>query len=109
MHVIEIKDGELLAEITEQAAALGITNAAIVALIGAADTFTISTMPVHDAAEDIVTSYQMPAEMHGTGEIRDGKPHVHATMAVQGDRAIAGHLHQAWIGHWFARAYVIAE
>jgi hypothetical protein len=28
-------------------------------------------------------------------------------MAVQGDRAVAGHLHKAQIGTFFARAYVI--
>jgi uncharacterized protein len=33
--------------------------------------------------------------MTATGEIVDGRPHVHAVMAVQVDRAIAGHLHKA--------------
>jgi hypothetical protein len=28
-------------------------------------------------------------------------------MAIQGDRAVAGHLHRAQIGTWFAHAYVI--
>jgi hypothetical protein len=42
------------------------------------------------------------------GEIVDGKVHVHAVMAVEGDRAIAGHLHAAEIGTWFARAYVMS-
>ncbi len=39
-------------------------------------------------------------------EIVDVKPRIHAVMAVEGDRGIAGHLHQAQIGTWFARAYV---
>jgi predicted DNA-binding protein with PD1-like motif len=30
--------------------------------------------------------------MTATGEIIDGKPHIHAVMAIQGDRAAAGHL-----------------
>ncbi|MVU83472.1 DUF296 domain-containing protein [Nocardia sp. ET3-3] len=107
MHVFEIKSAELLAEIKQQADTAGITNGAIVSLIGAVDSFTISTMPVHDASADIISTYNMPAEMHGTGEIRDGVVHVHATMAVQGDRGIAGHLHSAQVGHWFARAYVL--
>ncbi|WP_327113446.1 hypothetical protein OHB12_31590 [Nocardia sp. NBC_01730] len=55
-------------------------------------------MPADDAAQDIST-YALPAEMHGSGEIRVGKAHIHATMAVQGDRAIAGHVHEAHIGH----------
>ena len=47
--------------------------------------------------------------MTATGEIVDGKPHIHAVMAVQGDRTIGGHLHQAHIHTSFARAYVIAS
>jgi len=45
--------------------------------------------------------------MTATGEIVDGKPHIHAVMAVQGDRAIAGHLHKAQLDTSFARAYLI--
>ena len=45
--------------------------------------------------------------MTATGEIVGGKPHVHAVLAVEGDRAIAGHLHSAQIGTWFARAYLL--
>ena len=51
----------------------------------------------------------LPAEMTATGEIVDGKPHIHAVMAVQGDRTIGDHLHQAHIHTSFARAYVIAS
>jgi len=39
--------------------------------------------------------------MTATGEIVDGHPHIHAVMAVEGDRAISGHLHKAQIGTWF--------
>ncbi|WP_344922601.1 hypothetical protein [Streptosporangium oxazolinicum] len=42
-----------------------------------------------------------------TGEIVDGKPHVHVVMGVEGDRGVTGHLHSAQIGHWFARVYVM--
>lgn len=108
MHVIEIKDGELMSGLAEQVAELGITRAAIVSLIGGADSFTVSTMPAGDASKDVVTDYDLPAEMSGTGEVVDGVPHVHAVMAVEGDRAVSGHLHAAHIGTWFARAYVIA-
>lgn len=107
MQVFEIKNGELISELEAQLREAGITDAAIVSLIGAADEFTISTMPAHDASADIVNRYVLPAEMHGCGEVRDGKVHLHATMAVQGDRAVAGHLHAAVIGEWFGRAYVI--
>lgn len=107
MHVIEIRDGELIEGITKQAAALGITDAAIVSLIGAVDAFTVSTMPAEDACRDVVTSYPLPAEITGNGEIVGGTPHIHGVMAVQGDRAVAGHLRSAHVGTWFARAYVL--
>lgn len=107
MYVIEIKNSDLLETIAQRAKELDLTNAAIVSLIGAVDTFTISTMPAHDATADVVTDYTLPAEMHGAGEITDGAVHIHATMAVAGDRAVSGHVHRAHVGTWFARAYVV--
>jgi hypothetical protein len=107
MHVLEVRNAELMESITKQAAEHGITNAAIAALIGAADSFTVSTNPAGDAAGHTITSYPIPAEITANGEIIDGKPHIHAVMAIQGDRAVAGHPHQAQIGTWFAHAYVI--
>jgi predicted DNA-binding protein with PD1-like motif len=107
MHVIEVRDADLIEDITRQAAQLGITDAAIVSLIGAADSFTVSTMAAGDAMKDIPTKCDQPAEMTGSGEIVDGKPHIHAVMAVEGAQAVAGHLHSAYIGAWFARAYVL--
>jgi uncharacterized protein len=105
--VFEVNDGEMMESFTQQAKKHGVTNGAIVSLIGGVDRFVMSTMPASDASRDLVSEYEMPAEMHGAGEIKDGTVHVHATMAVQGDRAVAGHLHKAMIGTWFARAYVI--
>jgi predicted DNA-binding protein with PD1-like motif len=107
MYVFEIRNAELIGSITKQAAGQGITYAAIVALIGAVDSFTVSTNPAGDATAHTYSAYSLPAEMTATGEIVDGKPHIHAVMAVQGDRAIAGHLHKAQLDTSFARAYVI--
>ena len=107
MIALEVRGAELLASLASQAAAAGITDAAIVALIGAADEYTLSTMPAGDATKDILTDYNQPAEMSGTGEIVGGQIHIHATMAVEGDRALSGHLHRAQIGTWFARAYLV--
>ena len=107
MLVIEVRDGELLEEIGQAVKEKGIADAAIVALIGAVDAFRISTMPAADATKDVITDYDLPAEMSGTGEVVDGRVHIHATMAVEGDRAISGHLHRAQVGTWFARAYLI--
>jgi uncharacterized protein len=105
--VFEVQGDELLESLTRQAAEAGIANGAIVSLIGAADEFTVSTMPADNPGKDIVTKYAKPAEMNGTGEICSGTVHIHATMAVEGDLGVSGHLHRAVIGAWFARAYVI--
>jgi predicted DNA-binding protein with PD1-like motif len=84
-----------------------IANAAIVSLIGAADSFAISTMPAHGATTDTIAAYNQPTEMTGTGEIADRTVYVHAVMAIDGDRGIAGHLQAARIGTHFARAYLL--
>jgi uncharacterized protein len=105
--VLEVRNAELMESITKQAAEQGISDGAIVALIGAIDSFTVSTPPIGDPTAHTYSSYPLPAEMTATGEIVDGKPHIHAVMAVQGDRTIGGHLHKAQLGASFARAYVI--
>ena len=97
----------MIESIAREAARLGIHNGAIASLIGAVDRFTISTMRETDASEDIITTYDLPAEVTATGEIVDGTIHVHAVMAVEGDRCIGGHLHSATISTFFSRAYVI--
>jgi predicted DNA-binding protein with PD1-like motif len=107
MYVLEVRNAELMESLTKQAAERGITYAAIVALIGAVDSFTVSTNPAGDPTAHTYSHYALPAEMTATGEIVDGKPHIHAVMAVQGDRTIGGHLHTAHLGTSFARAYVI--
>ncbi|MFB7719895.1 PCC domain-containing protein [Nocardia sp. NPDC056100] len=107
MLIFTVDAGEMIESIEHQANSAGITQAAIVSLIGGVDEFTVSTMPADDPTKDIVSTYRLPGEMHGSGEIRDGKVHVHATFAIQGDRAVAGHVHAATIGAWFARAYVL--
>lgn len=85
----------------------GITHGAIVSLIGAVNSFTLSTMPADDATKDVITDYSQPGETSGTGEIIDSVVHIHATMAVAGGKGVSGHLHGASADTWFARAYVI--
>jgi predicted DNA-binding protein with PD1-like motif len=103
---MEVHDDELIDSLRRQAKEAGIRNAAIVSLIGGADEFTISTMPSDDASADVLTTYQVPGEMMGTGEFVDGELHIHVVMGVSGDQALAGHLHSATIRTHFARAYV---
>src|SRR5947209_15408009 len=107
MLVIEVLEGELLEEIEAAAKDAGLAGAAIVSLIGAVDDFTISSMPLNDATRDQPLNYAMPAEMTGSGELVGGKPHIHVVMAVQGNKALAGHLHRAEIRTHSARAYLL--
>jgi hypothetical protein len=107
VHIFEVTDSELMESVQKQAERAGVTDGAIVSLIGAVDAFTISTMPASDATADTLTDYALPAEMSGTGEIVNGVVHIHAVMAVEGDRAVSGHLHSATVATHFARAYVL--
>jgi uncharacterized protein len=106
MQVMEVRNAELIESLTRQAAEHGITDAAIVALIGAPDSFIVST-PLPATPPRTLSPATLPAEMTATSEIIDGKPHIHAVMAIQGDRAVAGHLIQVHFGTSFAHAYVI--
>jgi predicted DNA-binding protein with PD1-like motif len=105
--VIEIKDAELMSALEARLSELQVESGVVVSLIGAVDSFTLSTMPEDDPSSDVVTAYSVPAEMHGSGEVVEGRPHLHATMAVAGEKSLAGHLHKAYVGHWFARVYVV--
>jgi hypothetical protein len=54
------------------------------------------------ASTRTITKYGLPGEMTRSGEVRNGFAHV--VMGVEGDRAIAGYLHEAVIGtHFFPR------
>lgn len=103
--LIDIREGEVLEQLRKAAAERGIRNAGI-HLIGGVDAFTISTMPAHDASQDIVTTYDQPGELTGTGEVVDGQVHVHVVCGIEGDMAKAGHLHAATVATFFVRAYV---
>ncbi|MFG1950819.1 PPC domain-containing DNA-binding protein [Micromonospora sp. NPDC048830] len=109
MKLLRVKPGEEVIEtLTRRAAEEGITNGAIVSLIGAVDECAISNMLADDAGADIVNEYRQPLELSGTGEIRDGKVHVHVVLGREGDNALAGHLHRARVETFFVHAYTIA-
>jgi uncharacterized protein len=108
MISLAVRPGEEVIEtLTRRAAEEGIDNGAIVSLIGAVDACVISNMPVDDAGVDIKTEYRQPCELTGTGDISDGKVHIHVSLGREGDVAVAGHLHKAEVETFFVRAYVI--
>jgi predicted DNA-binding protein with PD1-like motif len=107
MLMIKVAEGELLEGIEAAAKDAGITDAAVVSLIGAVDDFAISSMPLNDATRDQSLNYAMAAEITGTGEIVGGKPHLHVVMAVQGNKALAGHLRRGDIRTHSVRVYLL--
>jgi len=84
----------------------GITEAAIVSLIGAVEGCCVSVMPKDNPLDDLPTEYDQPFEMSGTGQVKDGKVHIHCVMGGDGG-TVSGHLHWAKVDHWFVDAHVI--
>jgi uncharacterized protein len=83
-----------------------VRDGVIASVIGAVDECCVSTMPKDDASRDIRREYCEPFEMFGTGEVRDGKPHIHCVLGREDGTALAGHLHRAKVSTWFVRVYV---
>ncbi|MEV4134709.1 PPC domain-containing DNA-binding protein [Dactylosporangium sp. NPDC049742] len=105
MFVARVGTGEEVIEsITRQVADKNVTDASLV-IIGAVKGCTISVMPKADETDDILTDYEDPFEITGTGEVVDGAVHIHVSAGGEG-RTVVGHLHRAVVSHWFVRAYV---
>ncbi len=83
----------------------GIRDGAMV-IIGAIDECCISNMPKKDAKQDNLVEYKEPFEMSGTGEVRDGKPHIHCVLGREGDETLSGHLHWAKVKTHFVNVFV---
>ena len=108
MQLISVQPGEeVMGSLSKQLKEHGITNGAVVSLIGAIDACAISNMPAGNAREDIVTEYRQPFELSGTGEVKDGVLHLHVVLGREGDTALTGHLHWAQVDTYFVNAYVI--
>jgi uncharacterized protein len=98
---------EIIDTATRQLKERGITNGAIVSVVGAIDSCALSNMPRQDAASDIVTELTQPLELSGTGEVKDGTPHIHCVISGEGNQALAGHLHWGRVENWFVHLYII--
>jgi len=98
---------EVMATLQRQVTERGIENGAVVSLIGAVESAAVSTMAKDDASNDIITEYHQPLELSGTGEIKDGKLHVHVVLGAEGNATISGHLHWATVKTFFVNAYVL--
>jgi predicted DNA-binding protein with PD1-like motif len=78
-----------------------------ISLIGAVDACCISTMPKSDAKKDILTEYVEPLEVSGTGEVVNGKLHIHCVLGREKNVALFGHLHWAKVETWFVNVYIL--
>lgn len=107
MFVISVEPGEeVIEKVTAELARREVTNGAIVSLIGAIDQCCISNMPAGDPKSDILAEYSQPFEMSGTGEIKNGVPHIHCVLGREGNTSLSGHLHWARVENWFVNAYI---
>jgi predicted DNA-binding protein with PD1-like motif len=64
-------------------------------------------MAKDDETVDHLRRYSQLMELSGTGEVTEGKVHLHVVLAGE-DITVAGHLHRAVVGGFFVRAYVTA-
>ena len=101
-------DQEIMDVLTREFQAKKLTRGAIVSVIGATENCCISNMP-EDPKEDILTEYNIPMELSGNGEIREGKPHIHCTLSGKGASAIHGHLHWAKVKAWYISVFVVVD
>jgi predicted DNA-binding protein with PD1-like motif len=99
--------GEMIEALTKEVAERGITNAAVVSVVGAVRSFTLANMNAETPRETVHTSGRY-AELSGNGEIVEGVPNVHVTCGLDGGQAMSGHLESAEIGGpFFVNVYVI--
>jgi len=98
---------EVMETIRRKLEELDILDAAVVSLIGAVEGCAISTMAMDDASSDIIIEYPQPLEFSGTGEIIDGKLHLHVVCGAEGNQTISGHLHWANVKNFYVNAYVL--
>ena len=110
MFHIQVKPGqEVIETLTKECQKMDCQNGAIVSLIGALDSCCISNMPKDDATKDILKEYNEPFEFFGSGEIVDGKVHIHCTLGQENNIALAGHLHWGKVETWFVSANIIKK
>lgn len=104
-HVIQVnKDQEVLQTVQEEVDKLSL-GSAVITLIGAVNEAEVSVMAKDNESVDYLRRYSQPMELSGTGEVIEGKAHLHVTLAGE-DITAAGHLHRAVVGGFFVRAYL---
>ena len=105
IKIVVTTDEEVIEKITKVIRKIPITSGSIT-LIGGVGSVCISNMDKHAATKDILMQFHEPLEISGTGEIENGKVHIHATLGQQNNTALFGHLHWAKVKTWFVHAYI---
>ena len=100
---------ELMEVLTKEFEKRNLQDGAIVSVIGAFDECCISCMPKNDPMKDVLTEYYEPVEVNGTGEIKEGKPHIHINLGRENNQTASGHLHWGKVKSWYATVFVVAE
>ncbi len=106
--VIKLRErGELIKQLAETLSGRGITNAAVVSIVGAVRTAVLATMQADDPKTTVLSEHRF-AELSGVGEIEDGVPNLHVSLGLEGGEAFSGHLHSAGIGGpYFVNVYLV--
>jgi predicted DNA-binding protein with PD1-like motif len=89
--------GDLIEQLTERLKEHGITDAAVVSVVGAVRVATLATMQADDPKMTVLSEHHL-AEVSGVGEIERGVPNLHVTLGLEGGKAFSGHLRAATIG-----------
>ncbi|MDP9795212.1 putative DNA-binding protein with PD1-like motif [Catenuloplanes nepalensis] len=104
-YIIQVDKGEeVIDKLNRGVEVFGVERGPI-SIIGAIQQATVSVMPKNNPKDDILRDYDAPFEITGTGEVVDGKVHIHVSMGGE-DQVVVGHLHRAIVGDWFVRAYI---
>ncbi|HEY5990024.1 MAG TPA: DUF296 domain-containing protein [Streptosporangiaceae bacterium] len=108
--VIKLADrGELIGQLVDKLKQQGITDAAVVSVVGAVRSATLATMRADDP-KTMVLSEHSYAEVSGVGEIEHGVPNLHVTLGLERGQAFSGHLHAARIGGpYFVNVYLLPQ
>jgi uncharacterized protein len=108
MIKIHISAGEeVMKTVMEYCAKHKIREGAFVSIIGAVDECCIKTMAKKDPKKHIEKVYKEPMELSGTGEVREGKPHIHCVLGREDKSTISGHLEWARVTSWFVNLYLL--
>jgi len=107
LEVAKLRErGELVEQFTDWCKDAGITDAAVVSIVGAVRTATLATMKADDPKTTVYSEHKL-AEVSGVGEVEDGVPNLHVTLGLEGGATFSGHLHAATIGGpYFVNVYL---